>query len=91
MFVEHDYTLIVSSCGNIECWNGMIIDVCHISSLSFNLLYVPQLNQTRKKVEFWLDWFVVKDMHNTFSIVTKGFFDLKDKLYNLCDFPKKHP
>jgi hypothetical protein len=69
----------------------VITDVYHVPSLSANLLFVPQLTQTGKKVEFWLDWFVVKDMHNNFVVVIEGFLDPKDRLYKFCDFPKKDP
>jgi hypothetical protein len=33
--------LLVTSCGKIECQNGVITDVYHVPSLSANLLYTP--------------------------------------------------
>jgi hypothetical protein len=66
----------------------VIIHVYHVTSLSVNLLFVPQLTQTGKKVEFWLDEFIVKDIHNNFIVVAKGILDLKEKMYKLCYFPK---
>lgn len=67
----------------------MINDVYHVPSMSANLLATPQLTQIGKKVEFWPDQFVVKDIHNNFVVVAEGFLDLKDRLYKFCDFPKK--
>ena len=47
-----DYPLIVVGCGKIECKNGVIIDVHHVSSLSANLFSETQLTQIGKRVEF---------------------------------------
>jgi hypothetical protein len=52
IIVSNDYALIIASHGKIECQNGVITDVYHVPSLIVNLLAIPQLTQTYKKVEF---------------------------------------
>jgi hypothetical protein len=69
----------------------VITNVYHVPSLNANLFSVPQLTHTSKKVELWPNQFVVKDMHNAFVVFSKGFLNPKDKIYKLCDFPKKDP
>jgi len=49
-FVVDDYALTVASYGDIECGNGVISNVYHVPILSANLLLIPQLIQTDKKV-----------------------------------------
>lgn len=89
IFIVDDYTLIDVSCGKIECSNSVIIDVYHVPSLSVNLLPMPHLTQTSKKVEFSAYQYVVKALHNNFIVSIEGFLDPKNRLYNFCDHPKK--
>jgi hypothetical protein len=44
-----------------------------VPNLSANLLFVSQLTQTCKIVEFWLDRFYVHDLKKGKSIVVVGF------------------
>ena len=69
MFVSNDYCLTIVGFGKIKCQYSMIIDMYRVLSLSANLLFVPQLTQVGKKVEFWPNPFVVKDTHNDFIVV----------------------
>ena len=64
----------------------MIIDVYHVPQLGANMWYVPQLTQTRKKVQFFLDKLVVKDMNNIFFVIVQGILNPKDTLCKFCEF-----
>jgi hypothetical protein len=65
IFLADYYALIVIGCGDIKCQNGVITNVYRVPSLSSNSLYISQLAQTSKKVEFWPDQFVLKDVNNS--------------------------
>jgi hypothetical protein len=62
--------------------------VYHVPSLSANLVFVPQLTHTSKKVEFWLDQCIVKDMHNNFVVSLKVFLILKIDCVISVAFPR---
>jgi hypothetical protein len=57
-FVANDDALNVVGYRKIEFHNGMITNVYRIPILSSNLLLVPQITQTGKKVEFWPNQFL---------------------------------
>jgi len=40
-----------------------------------NLLSIYCIIHTKKKVEFWPDRWVVKDMNDKFKVVASGYFD----------------
>ena len=58
----------------------------YVPSLSVNL-WVPQLTHIGKKVEFWADWFIVKDVNN-WEVIAEGFLDHKE--HKFYDVPKKY-
>jgi hypothetical protein len=63
--------------------------VYHVATLSANLLFVPQLTEFGKKVEFLHDMFAMKNMNDNLVVVVEGILDPKDKPHKFCDFPKK--
>lgn len=58
----------------------MITNVSHVPHMSANMLFVPQFTLIDKKVEIWLDKFVVEDIKNDFEVVfEEGILDPKEK------------
>jgi hypothetical protein len=53
-----------------------------------NLLYVSQLTQTGKIVEFFGHRFFVFYLNKGKLINVRGFLDLKDSLYNFCNMTR---
>jgi hypothetical protein len=86
IFVVSDYMLTIASSGSIDCENGVISNVYLVPQLSANLLHVPQITHIGKKVEFWPNNFVVKDIDNNFIVVFVGTLDPKEKLYEFYVF-----
>jgi hypothetical protein len=62
IYVVDDFSLDVVGQGDVACRHGKIVNVYHVPNISSNLLYVAQLTQTGKIVEFWTDWFYVRDL-----------------------------
>jgi hypothetical protein len=50
-----------------------------------------QNTQTGKKVEFWPNTWVIKDLNNQFSAVATGFVDHNSKLYKIDKFYASSP
>jgi hypothetical protein len=85
IYVVDDFSLDVVGQGDVACRHGKIVDVYHVPNLSANLLFVSQLTQTGKIVEFWPDRFYVCDLKKGKSIVVDGILDPMDNLYKFCD------
>jgi hypothetical protein len=62
-----------------------MVDVYHVPNLSSNMLFVTQLTQMHKIMEFWLDQFYVRDLKKGKSIVVDRILNPADNLYKLCD------
>lgn len=62
IFDVDDYALAIVGGSSGDFDNGVISDVYHVPQLSANSLFVPQITQTSKKVEFWPNNFVLKDI-----------------------------
>jgi hypothetical protein len=45
-----------------------------------------QITQSRKKIVFWLDKFLVKDISDGFKVIASGVVDEKIKLYSFKKF-----
>jgi hypothetical protein len=85
IYVVDDFSLDVVGQGDVACRHGKIVDVYHVPNLSANLLFVSQLTQTGKIVEFWPDRFYVRDLKKGKLIVVDGILDPMDNLYKFCD------
>jgi hypothetical protein len=55
IYVVDDFSLDVVGQGDVTCRHGKIVDIYHVPNLSANLLFVSQLTQKGKIVEFWPD------------------------------------
>jgi hypothetical protein len=75
IYVVDDFSLDIVGQGDVSCRHGKIVDVYHVPNLSANMLFVSQLTQTGKIVEFWPDRFYVHDLKKGKSIVVGGFLD----------------
>ena len=60
----------------------MISNLCHVPTLSANLLSISQYTLISKNVLFWLDQFVVKDVKNDLGVTNGVFVYRKDVMYN---------
>jgi len=67
------------------------VDVYHVPNLSVNLLFVAQLTQTCKIVEFWLNRFYFHDLKKGKSIFIGGLLDSIDSLYKFHDLTQIEP
>lgn len=70
--VANDYTLSIVGTSSVDCESDMIIKICDVPPLSSYLWYVPQIAQIGKKVEFWPNRFVMKDINNNIFNVAMG-------------------
>ena len=52
IYVANEFSPNIVGHGDITCWYGQIVDMYHVHSLGANLLYVSQLTQIGKIVEF---------------------------------------
>ena len=59
----------------------------HVIRLSKNMLFVSQLIEIGKIVEFYLDRCFIKNLKDR-SIIANGLLDPKDLLYKSCELPK---
>jgi hypothetical protein len=62
-----------------------------VPNISANLLFVAQLTQTGKIVEFWPDRFYVHDLKKGKSIVIGGILDPNENLYKFHDSTQPEP
>jgi hypothetical protein len=54
MSIADDYALTIATSGRVDCNNGLITNVYHVSNInSTNLLSIPHLIQTGKKFKFY--------------------------------------
>jgi hypothetical protein len=89
--VADDFVLDVVGQRDVACQHGNIVDVYHVQNFSSNLLFVAQLTQTCKIVEFWIDQFYVRDLNKGKSIVVGGILDPKDNFYKFRDSTRLEP
>jgi hypothetical protein len=80
-----DTPVAVAREGKVELHNSSFENVLHVPKLSMNLLYVYQITQKGKKVEFTSDSVSVIDMHDN-SIIAIGEVDHKSRLYKFTKF-----
>ena len=52
IYVSNNFALNIVGQDDISCQHGQIVDVYHVPSLSANILFISQLTQTGKIVEF---------------------------------------
>jgi hypothetical protein len=80
-----DTPVVVAREGRVEFHNGIFENVSHVPNISMNMLFVYQIIEKSKKVEFTLDSFFVLDMHDN-PIISIGEVDHKSRLYKFTNF-----
>jgi hypothetical protein len=81
--IGDDSTLPVSGCGTVQIDNAQYKDVLHVPRVGPNLLSIYCITHTNKKVEFWPDRWVVKDINDNFKVVASGYCDEFECMYKL--------
>ena len=81
-----DFALDIVRHGDVPCQHGKSLNVYHVPSLSTNILLVSQLTHTRKIIEFWLNWFLVKYLKKDHSVSTKGILDSNEECIILVPY-----
>jgi hypothetical protein len=81
--IGDDSTLPVFGCGTVVVDNAKFGDVLHVLGVGPNLLSIYCITHTNKKVEFWLDRWVVKDISDKFKVVAFGYCDESKCMYKL--------
>jgi hypothetical protein len=81
IYVVDDFSLDVVGQGDVACRHGKIVEVYNLPNISVNLLFVSQLTQNGKIVEFLLD----RDLNKGNSIVVDTILDPMDNLYKFFD------
>jgi hypothetical protein len=80
-------TIQVAGCGDVIIDTTKFGDVLHVPGVGPNLLSIYCITHTNKKVEFWPDQWVVKDMNDGFKVVASRYCDESDHMYKLGKTP----
>jgi hypothetical protein len=75
-------TLPILDCGDFVIKTAKFGDVLHVPRFGPNLLSIYRITHTNKRLEFWPDKWVMKDMSNFFKVVAARYFDESDQMYN---------
>jgi hypothetical protein len=81
--IGDDSTFPISSCGTIVFENAEFGDVLHVPRGRPNLLSIYRITHTNKKVELWLDIWVVEDISGKFKVVASRYCDEFKCMYKL--------
>jgi hypothetical protein len=81
MVIVDNSTLLISRCGDVIINTTKFGDVLHVPEVGPNLLSIYHIAHTNKKVEFWPNQLVVKDMNDGFEVVAFGYCDESNHMY----------
>ena len=76
-------TIQVASCGDVIIDTTNFGDVLLVPGVGRNLISIYHITHTNKKVEFWSDQWVLKNMNDDFKVVASRHCDESNLLYKL--------
>jgi hypothetical protein len=83
VIIGDNSTLPVSRCGDVLIDTTKFGEVLHVPGVGPNLLSIYHITHTNKKVEFWPNRWVIKDIDDGFKVVASRYCDESNHMYKL--------